>query len=108
MFSFGIVPEGSGPLRGGEPGSEVVWGEHGDGMRGLSGGSVHGEHKVAACKEVPGLQDGAVARLFQLPGNPLGPFCVRVRIADEEVFAVVLVQGSVPLRFIVECIREGC
>ena len=69
--------------------------------------NLFGEYEAISCREVPGLQDAAVVGVFQLPGDPFGPALVGVSVTDEEVFAVVLVHGSIPLRLVVECSRVG-
>ena len=86
LFSCGIAFERCCPFRGRKLGREIVRGEDSDGASGLPGSSIHLEDEVAACQEVPGLEHGVVACLFQVPGDPFGPALVSVGIADEEVF----------------------
>ncbi len=107
LVSFGIATEGCCPFGGGELGCEIVRGEDGDGAGGVPGSGIHVEDEVAACVEVPGLEHGVVACLFQVPGDPFGPALVSVGIADEEVFGCIAVHDSLLLRLTVEFIFGG-
>ena len=86
LLSFRIASERCRPFGGRELGREIVWGEDGDSACGLPGSGIHLEDEVAARQEVPGLEHGVVAFLFQVPGDPFGPALVSVGVADEEVF----------------------
>ena len=73
-------------------------------MSSLPGSGIHFEDEVAPRQEVPGLEHGVVACLFQVPGDPFGPALVSVGVADEEVFGCssVSTTRSVLLRLAVE------
>src|SRR6266571_6843704 len=98
LVSFGIATERCRPFGWRELGCDIVGGEDGDGV---PGGGIHGEDEVAACQEVPGLEQGVVAFGFQVPGDPFGPALVSVGIADEVVFGCMGVHDSLLLRLAV-------
>src|SRR5436309_10874546 len=56
MLAGGVASERCRPFGGGELGCEIVRREDSDGAGGVLGGRIHVEDEVAACEEVPGLQ----------------------------------------------------
>jgi len=60
-------------------------------------GIIHLGHKVRPGPNIPGLDDGMIASVFKLHGNPFSPGSVFARVANEEVcvflFARQLVIG---------------
>src|SRR5438105_13895089 len=87
-----------------------------DGSLGCFGGSIQLEHEVAACLDVPGLNDRGVVLLLQLPGDPLSPAAVSTRVADEKVFAAALLHSnasplssqSIDALFVLSCMSITC
>jgi hypothetical protein len=80
-----IVQERPGPLIGGIGRGQVGLQQQRDGPVGLLQRVTHPLDEVVARGEVPGLQHGRVAGLFQLPGDPFGPGPVGAGVRDEEV-----------------------
>ena len=81
----GIVGERAPPLRLREGGSEVARREHGDRPPRLLRRSVNLDDEVRTGDKIPGLQYRRVARVLELPSDPLGPGIVGAVVGDEEV-----------------------
>ena len=73
VLAAGILHEGSGPLRLGVVGLEIVVGQDDHGLARLAGRLLHLQDEVAAGPEVPRLVDHLIAGLFERPGDPVGP-----------------------------------
>ncbi len=76
------------PLRGGIAGLKLIGRRHEQEPLRSRRGVFHGSHEAGTDFEVPGIEDDAVAGVFKLPANPLGPLAIGASMADEEVDAL--------------------
>src|SRR5207248_11550850 len=85
-----IVSESSRPFSKGIIRRKIGGGEHGNGAMSTPRGLVHLGDEVGPRPEIPGLDDGAIASLLQVHGNPLRPGTVVPSVTDKKILALLL------------------